>query len=233
MPLLLSSLPAAAPIMARHLSAYAELACADATLLAHALARRLLAVAVALLGIGFALLLGCVWLVGGVWDTPWRSPTLAALILMFIALAVFGSLQAARRWQAGSEPFAALRGEWSKDRRLLSGSRSDLPHALGSETTPQQRLEQSREALQSLAGSGEAEPHGQEFPRSATMRLLLGTGGTGFAAAAAVASLTGVVPPTYRWLLRIIPVAALIKQLSRSRRAGGQTGTQARSAQTQ
>jgi uncharacterized membrane protein YqjE len=224
MPLLLSSLPAATPVMARHVSAYAELAATDAALLVNALTKRLIAAAVALLGTGFALLMGCVWLVAGVWDTPWRSPTVAALTLLFTALAVAGSLRVSRRSTASPEAFAALREEWSKDRQLLGGPRAGLAQPGGSQTTPQQRLQQTREALQSLAVNGVAEPQSQAFPRSATMRLLLGTGGNGFAAAAAVAGLTGMVTPASRWLLGIIPVAALIRQLWRSRRASGKTG---------
>jgi len=115
----LSLLPRVAPLAARHLAAYVELAAADAALLARSLARRLIAAAVALLGAIFSLLMGCVWILTAVWETPWRGATIAGLLMLFTAVAIVGAVFAARRWPAGHEPFARLCGEWDSDQSLI------------------------------------------------------------------------------------------------------------------
>jgi len=115
----LSLLPRVAPLAARHLAAYMELAAADAAILARSLARRLIAAAVALLGAIFSLLMGCVWIVTAVWDTPWRGATIAGLLLLFAAVTIAGAVFATRRWPAGHEPFARLRSEWDSDQGLI------------------------------------------------------------------------------------------------------------------
>jgi uncharacterized membrane protein YqjE len=115
----LSLLPRVAPLAARHVAAYMELAAADAAVLARSLTRRLIAAAVALLGAIFSLLMGCVWIVTAVWDTPWRGATIAGLLLLFVALTIVGAVFAARRWPVGRQPFARLRGEWDSDQSLI------------------------------------------------------------------------------------------------------------------
>jgi uncharacterized membrane protein YqjE len=115
----LSLLPRVAPLAVRHLAAYMELAAADAAVLARSLTRRLIAAAVALLGAIFSLLMGCVWILTAVWDTPWRGTTIAGLLMLFAAVTVAGAVLAARRWPAGEQPFARVRGEWDSDQSLI------------------------------------------------------------------------------------------------------------------
>jgi hypothetical protein len=217
MPPTLALLPAAAPIVARHLGAYVELAAADGAVLARSLAQRLIAAAVALLGIFFTLLLSCVWLVSAVWATPWRGPTLAALILLFAALALAGSVIVVRRWRSATAPFARLRREWECDRRLVSDWETDRPDAAESASSPQERLQQTREELQLLLSGQDAQGENDVFPRSTTMRVLLGRGSKGIATTVAIAALTGFVPKGVRWLLRFVPVASLIQLLFQQR----------------
>lgn len=115
----LSLLPRVVPLAARHLAAYMELAAADAAILARSLAQRLIAAAVALLGAIFSLLMGCVWIVTAVWDTPWRGATIAGLLMLFAVVTIAGAVFAARRWPMGQEPFARLRSEWDSDQGLI------------------------------------------------------------------------------------------------------------------
>jgi hypothetical protein len=198
----LALLPTAAPILARHLGAYAELAAADAAQLAHLLAQRLVAAAVALLGIIFTLLLGCVWLLGMVWDTPWRSATLAALILLFAAVATTGAVLAARRWKTGAAPFAALCQQLEIDRLLISAHTAPESDLAVPAMAPQQRLQQSRDELLLLLDGQNDKRGNSVFPRSATMRLLIGAGGRSIATTVAISALGGFLPKAARWLLR-------------------------------
>jgi hypothetical protein len=117
----ISLLPRVLPLLVRHLTAYGELAGADMALLMRALAQRLVAAAVALLSVAFAVLTGCAWIVMGVWNTPWREPTLALMLLAFTGVAVSAAMLAMRRWPAGSEPLSRLRAEWHSDQLVISG----------------------------------------------------------------------------------------------------------------
>jgi hypothetical protein len=198
----LALLPTAAPILARHLGAYAELVAAEAAQLAQLLAQRLIAAVVALLGIVMTMLLACVWLLGTVWDTPWRSATLAALILLFAAVATTAVVLAARRWKTGAAPFAAVRQQWEVDRLLISAHASPEADVAVPAIPPQQKLRQSREELLLLLDGQNDQRGNAAFPRSATMRLLVGAGGRGIATTVAISALTGFLPKAARWLLR-------------------------------
>jgi uncharacterized membrane protein YqjE len=213
----LSLLPTAAPIVARHLGAYVELAAAEATELARVLARRLLAAALALLGIVFMLLVGCVWLVGAVWETPWRDPTLASLTLLFAVLAVGGWVLAARRWETAAAPFSVLRKEWASDRRLFSEMAAAGPETAEPATSALERLRHTRDELQRLLSGGADQRKTDVFPRSRTMRLLLGAGGRYVAGTVAITALTGSMPTAVRWLLRVAPIGTVIQRLFRRR----------------
>lgn len=82
--------------------------------------------------------------------------------------------------------------------------------------SPQQRLARSREQLRELlidAGSQDAD----EFPRSATMRLLMGGAGGTIAGAVASAAVIGMAPGA-RKLLSLIPVSTLARLFMQRRR---------------
>lgn len=85
--------------------------------------RRMLTVAL----LGFACLLCTLLFAGGLalaatWDTPYRVPTFAALVILF----GLGTVTAWRRFQAqaalGSQSFAASREELAADTALLKAS---------------------------------------------------------------------------------------------------------------
>jgi uncharacterized membrane protein YqjE len=168
----LSLLPQIAPLVARHVAAYIELAAADARQQARLLSRRLIAAAVALLGTLFAVLFGCAWFVAAVWDSPWRSHALAALIVLFAVIALAGALVATRRAGAVTETRANLQAEWTSDQNLiheLSGKSADT---IAPAVPPLLRLQQSRLELRALLVGSDSDGSNGKFPRSTTMRLL-------------------------------------------------------------
>jgi uncharacterized membrane protein YqjE len=116
---MLNLLPKLAPLAVQHLSAYVELAAAESSLFARDLTARLVAAAVALLGAIFTLMIGTLWILASVWDTTWRNPVIAALFLLFAAVAVVGVVIAVRRWPLGKEPFSQLRDEWNRDQTMM------------------------------------------------------------------------------------------------------------------
>jgi hypothetical protein len=195
---ILSLLPKVAPLAVRHLAAYMELAATDAAVLARSLTRRLIAAAVALLGGLFTVLMGCVWIVTAVWDTPWRDTTLGALLVLFAAVTFAAAVLAARRWPAGREPFARLRGEWDSDKSLIR----ELSEPLA----------QTRQELRELLADQDVRRLPGEFPRSATLRFLLGGTGAPVMGAILGAAAIGMLPRAGKWL-RFIPLTSVARWL--------------------
>jgi hypothetical protein len=115
----LSLLPKLAPLAARHLTAYVELAATDATIAAGLLQRRLLAGAISLLGAVFAVLLACTWLLAASWDTPWRDVVFGVLLAMFVAVSTGSWSRATAERPGAIRPFARLRAEWEQDQQLI------------------------------------------------------------------------------------------------------------------
>jgi uncharacterized membrane protein YqjE len=168
----LNLLPQIAPVVARHVAAYVELAAADAKQQALLLSRRLMAAAVALLGATFALLLSCAWIVATVWDSPWRSQALAALIMLFVVTAAVGALIATRRGDAASETRSNLQTEWTSDQNLIQELSGKAADAGAPAVPPLERLQQSRRELRVLLVGADGDGEKGKFPRSTTMRLL-------------------------------------------------------------
>jgi hypothetical protein len=78
--------------------------------------------------------------------------------------------------------------------------------------SPQERLGQTRQELRELfANDSDTRLHGG-FPRSATMRFLLGGPGTAVAGAVASAVAIGMLPRTGK-LLRFIPLTTVARLL--------------------
>jgi len=102
-------LSAILPVLQRHLKAYAQAAAEDAALWAQDLRRRLLAACVALVAVLMLLMLGCAWLVGSVWNTPWRNPVLGALLVVFLVCAIIGAVLALKSFKPDQTPFSRLR----------------------------------------------------------------------------------------------------------------------------
>ena len=82
--------------------------------------------------------------------------------------------------------------------------------------SPQERLRLSRAGLRELLLDKQAEKSAVAFPRSKTMRLLLGRGRSGVSAAAAGAALLWMLPGTRR-ILSGIPLSTVARLLFQSR----------------
>jgi hypothetical protein len=104
-------LSALLPNFAHQLKACADTAAGDAALWAKDLRQRLLAGAVAVVGILLCLILGSAWIFAAVWNTAARNPVLGAMLCTFLVCAIVGAALATRRARPGHEPFARLRRE--------------------------------------------------------------------------------------------------------------------------
>jgi hypothetical protein len=120
MPASLELLPKFAPIVARHFSAYLDLFADDASELGTHMARRMVAMIVALLALSFTLAMACVWILSAVWDTPWRQFGIASLLLVFAIGTVVAWFVAVRKPEAEWSPFHRLRSEWTLDEQLIA-----------------------------------------------------------------------------------------------------------------
>lgn len=83
--------------------------------------------------------------------------------------------------------------------------------------SPQERLARSREQLRELL-IDEGSQGSNEFPRSATMRMLMGGAGGTIAGAVASAVVIGMAPGA-RKLLSFIPVSTLARLFMQRRRS--------------
>lgn len=120
MPLSFNPLPKFAPVVARHFAAYLELFADEAAELGSHVAKRVLAMVIALLSAGFAVAMACVWILNAVWDTAWRQVGIAGLFIVFVAGGVFALVIAFRRAGNEQKPFNRLRSEWDQDQQLIT-----------------------------------------------------------------------------------------------------------------
>jgi hypothetical protein len=157
----------ATSVLERRLRAYAETAAEAVALLARDLRRRVLGAAMAVAGVLMSLILGGAWIVGTVWNTPWRNPVLTALLGLFLVCAVIGATIAAWPFRPAHGPFARLREQLGGDLSLLSAI--VIP----------ERLDETHDAAAPdlfMRGRDGPSPH-EAFPRSTVMRVLLGFSG--------------------------------------------------------
>jgi uncharacterized membrane protein YqjE len=112
-------LPKAAPALLRHLAAYGELIALDVARAQREIGATLLASAVALLALVFALILSCIGVIAYFWDTPHRVAAIAWLAGGFLAVAVIALWYRARSIKARSPFLADMRREWREDRVIL------------------------------------------------------------------------------------------------------------------
>lgn len=114
------SLPQAAPVLLRHLAAYVDLAGenlgrAGGDLKAHLTATALAAAA------GFlAVLMGCLYVVAGTWDTPHRLAAIGWMGGVFFACALLALLYRSRMARSQPPFMADVRREWREDRAILN-----------------------------------------------------------------------------------------------------------------
>ena len=127
----LLSLQRAAPVLLRHLSAYAELAGQDLAASKVELAARARSALVLLVSTVFALVMLCACVIAATWDTPYRLAAVAGLVGLFVIIAGAAAIHLAR--SPAQRAFAAVRREWRQDRALLeqlvANSVEDEAHA--------------------------------------------------------------------------------------------------------
>jgi uncharacterized membrane protein YqjE len=113
----LLSLQRAAPVLLRHLSAYAELAEQDLAASKAELVTR--ARSALILGVSavFALVMLCACVIAATWDTPYRLTAVVSLAALFVIVASAAAIRLAR--SPAQRAFASVRREWKQDRELI------------------------------------------------------------------------------------------------------------------
>jgi uncharacterized membrane protein YqjE len=116
---LLRVLPEAAPIVLRHLAAYAELLSEDLARAQRELEARVMASVMLGVSLAFTLALLCIGIVARTWDTPYRVTSIAWMGGTFLLVAVICGLFRSRLIRA-QEPFlGSVKNEWRQDRIAL------------------------------------------------------------------------------------------------------------------
>jgi uncharacterized membrane protein YqjE len=123
------SLPHAAPILLRHLGAYAELVEQDLAVAQRQFTARLLAMSVIVFAALFTVLLICVAIVAATWDTAARMTAIYWMIGVFAVLLSIGIGYLARINAQSQSLLASVQREWAVDRLILdeflAGRRAD------------------------------------------------------------------------------------------------------------
>ena len=183
-------------------------------------ARRLIMLLVAGACAFVALLMLCAWLLMLAWDRPWRAGLPGA---SRSCSAAWRPLSPGRRCAAGQAgmrySFTRIRGELSRDRELIERAfDGDGQGGNGVEHVPtdgdqrrvfvptagERRLAESRAELRALLAPGP-----DDFPRSQTMRYLMGGKGR-MVALGAFAGLLAVKPKLALRLVRFLPLGKLL-----------------------
>jgi fatty acid desaturase len=102
------------------MAAYAVLFTEEAAELAVSTAKRVIALALALVAALVALGLGCTWVIVEFWNTQWRVASIVVLFLVFAAGATAAVLAALRGPPPEKTAFGRLREEWEADQRMIS-----------------------------------------------------------------------------------------------------------------
>ncbi|MGH8264927.1 MAG: hypothetical protein ACRETU_00480 [Steroidobacterales bacterium] len=127
----LLSLQRAAPVLLRHLSAYAELAGQDLAASRLEFAARARSALILVVSAVFALVMLCACVIAATWDTPYRLVAVASLAALFVIIAGAAAIHLAR--SPAQRAFAAVRREWRQDRalieQLVANSVKDEAHA--------------------------------------------------------------------------------------------------------
>ena len=116
---MLWSLPRAAPALLRHLAAYIELAAQDLARTQRELTAQLVASAILAVSLLFAVLMGCLAVVAGTWDTPYRMAAIAWMGGGFLVVAVLAALYRSNVAKSQSPLLSSVRREWQEDRVIL------------------------------------------------------------------------------------------------------------------
>ena len=118
-------LPKAAPVLLRHLAAYAQLAALDLGRAKRRLVAQLVAVVTMLVGVMLAALFGCIAIIAYAWDTPYRVGSIAAIAGTFLLIGIIAAIFLSRLGQRQPALFATLRQEWREDQAIWESILSD------------------------------------------------------------------------------------------------------------
>jgi uncharacterized membrane protein YqjE len=113
------SLPKAAPVLLRHLTAYLELVSLDLARAQRDVVSEIVAVAVIALCSVLALLMGCLAVVASTWNTPYRLTAILCMGGGFVVVAVAAAMVRANASKAKAEVLGSVRQAWADDRVLL------------------------------------------------------------------------------------------------------------------
>jgi uncharacterized membrane protein YqjE len=113
------SLPRAAPVLLRHLGAYVDLAGQDLARAQVEISARIVASALVLVTLFFAVTMACLAVVASTWDTPYRVAAIMCLGGGFFLLAIAAALYRARVLRTHSPWLSSVRREWRDDRVIL------------------------------------------------------------------------------------------------------------------
>lgn len=112
-------LPEAAPIVLRHLSAYAELVGEDLARAQREMTVRLMTLVCIGASLFFALAMACLAVVAQTWATPNRVPAILWMGAGFLALAFCAFLVRARIVRTQTPLLGSVKREWRRDRVAL------------------------------------------------------------------------------------------------------------------
>jgi uncharacterized membrane protein YqjE len=113
------SLPRAAPVLLRHLTAYAELAARDLGRAQREATAQLVASMLVISSLFFVALMVCLAVVAATWDTTHRLQAIAAMGGGFALLALGAVAYRSRVVRDRSPLLSAVRREWQTDRVIL------------------------------------------------------------------------------------------------------------------
>ena len=115
----MSLLSQVAPVLLRHLGAYAELLAQDLARGRAAFARRIGVMLIAAFGLAGVFVMLCVAILAASWDTIYRMTAVYSLLAFFVGLAGFAAAYAARLQSRQTPLFAGLQREWRLDQVLV------------------------------------------------------------------------------------------------------------------
>jgi uncharacterized membrane protein YqjE len=112
-------LPKAAPALLRHIAAYVELAGLDLARAQREFASQLVASLFMVIGLFFALLMGCLLVIAFTWDTHYRIAAIAWLGGGFLIVAVGCAFYRSSLARSKTPFLASVHHEWQEDRVIL------------------------------------------------------------------------------------------------------------------
>ncbi|MBC7984089.1 MAG: hypothetical protein H7Y02_09570 [Candidatus Obscuribacterales bacterium] len=118
--MILRSLQQLAPLLLRHLGAYAELAKQDLAIFQERLAAKLRAMVIFGFSALIALVMICTFVVAATWDTPNRMLAIGLMAALFVLLTLGSGVYLFK--QQLPQFLGSVRREWSHDRSILQGS---------------------------------------------------------------------------------------------------------------